>query len=159
MPEGSSASPATFARWRETSNKVTGRIATRPRRNPSAFSLQPNPREVTMPAPVTTTRAGGLELCLGGKSTVGLAVSQKLNEVFRFKSNAAHPLVVRCGERRLPAAEPWMTSLLAPRDAMTISKLQRQAGCSRGRLESRHSGMHPLNTASVFKVVSHAAVA
>src|SRR5207247_6597506 len=72
-----------------TSNRVTGRIATRPTRNPSAFSPQPTPSAVTTPAPVTTTRAGGLGGCFGGKSTVGLAISQKLNEVFCLKSNAA----------------------------------------------------------------------
>ena len=38
-------------------------------RNPAAFDGHPTPKEVTMPAPVTTTRGGGSGGCLSGNST------------------------------------------------------------------------------------------
>jgi hypothetical protein len=55
---GNFISAAIFARWRATSNSVTGRNAVLPFRNPSALTLQPSPSAVTIPAPVTTTLSG-----------------------------------------------------------------------------------------------------
>ena len=66
---GKATSAATFTRCRETSNNVTGRIATRPARKPSALVVQPWPKAVMTPAPVMTTRGGGLGGCGAGNNT------------------------------------------------------------------------------------------
>ena len=53
---GTSTCAADFTRCRETSKRVTGRIAVFPARNPSALAPQPKPKAVTIPAPVMTMR-------------------------------------------------------------------------------------------------------
>lgn len=67
---GRSTSAASFTRWRETSNRVTGRKAVRPDRKPSALDFQPSPSAVTTPAPVMTTRGGDVGCWGGGNSTI-----------------------------------------------------------------------------------------
>src|SRR5439155_1973833 len=90
-----------------TSNRVTGRIATRPTRNPSAFTFQPRPRDVTRPAPVTTTRGGGSVFRFAGKSTaqpvlpdgIQICSSPYVNSVPLFGSLANNRLDKVCSGR------------------------------------------------------------
>ncbi len=56
IDDGRPTSAAVFTRWRETSNTVTSEKALRPLRKPSELADHPTPSDVTIPAPVTTTR-------------------------------------------------------------------------------------------------------
>ena len=60
---GKLSSPAVPTRSCDVSNKLTGRNAARPARNPAVFSASPIPIDVTIPAPVITT--GRVKSCLG----------------------------------------------------------------------------------------------
>ena len=71
IERGRSTSAAIFARCRETSKSVTGRKCRRPLRKAWQLTFQPQPREVTIPAPVTNTRDGGIcSDCRGNNTAV-----------------------------------------------------------------------------------------
>ncbi len=71
-PAGKSTSAATLTLCRETSKRVTGRIATRPPRNPCALAFHPWPKAVIIPTPVMTTRGGELAWRGAGNNTMPL---------------------------------------------------------------------------------------
>jgi hypothetical protein len=81
---GKATSAACFARWRLTSNSVTGRNAVRPVRKPSALDFQPWPKAVMIPAPVMATRGGVRDGDIVGKSMTGQRVE-------RFRTGPGDP--------------------------------------------------------------------